>query len=322
MLLFASLLSNTSLERNQQIVLQMIQDVRAVTKNRTKHFAHHKHANKKYWRRNKYNKRTCRYKLLMVLYTCHHCIMHIIKLKHVLKNCATQTTKPSETTRKEKPKENGAEVNESTAAKTTQSNSMDQTMKGGAPPIGDHSQSAPDLGEDNDMVIPFGGGLDSTDWLSYRHISQCLKLLLHSKYSEARHQPSSGSAYEVCSVETLQGHLNNGAKGMPFVQDTDFPKVLHNTLRISSPSPTIVVGDHQQWRLLCIDAHSKTVSYIDPMGTCFPFEIQDMMKCKTGHRHHMEPPCMDTQTSERWTQLWNMGHMTKCAMDAILECSS
>ncbi len=106
MLLFASLLSDTSLEKNQQILLQMIRDVRAVTKNRIKHFAHPEHANNKYWRR---NKKTRTYKLLIVLYTCHQNIMHKIKLKHVLKSYATQTTKPSETTMKEKPKENGAE---------------------------------------------------------------------------------------------------------------------------------------------------------------------------------------------------------------------
>ena len=133
----------------------------------------------------------------------------MIKLKHALKNYATQTTKPSETAMKEKPKENGAEDNESMTAETTQSNSTDNKMKGGSPPIGDHSESAPDLGEDNDMLIPFGGRLDSRDWLSYVHISQCLKLLLHSQYPEAKHQPSSWSAYEVCSAETLQGHLSN-----------------------------------------------------------------------------------------------------------------
>ena len=83
------------------------------------------------------------YKLLIVLYTCQNCITHIIKL--ILKNRATQTSKPSETTMKEKPKENGAEANESTTGKTTQSNSKDKKMKGWSPPIGDHSENAPDL---------------------------------------------------------------------------------------------------------------------------------------------------------------------------------
>ena len=129
-------------------------------------------------------------------------------------------------------------------------------MNGRSPPIGDCLESAPDLGEDNDILIPFGGRLDGTEWLSYKHISQCLKLLLHIQNPEAKHQPSSGSAYEVCSAETLQGHLNNAAKGRPFAKDTDFPKVLHNTLQTSGPSSTIVMGDHQHWRLLGIHAQS------------------------------------------------------------------
>ena len=61
-------------------------------------------------------------------------------------------------------------------------------------------------------------------------------------------------------------------------KDTDFPQVLHNTLQTNGPSPTIVIGDHQHWRLLCIAAQSKTVSYIDPMGAGFPPKIQGMMK--------------------------------------------
>lgn len=62
----------------------------------------------------------------------------------------------------EKPKENGAGDHKSTTGKTTRSRSKPQKMKGGSPPVGDHKESAPDPGQDNDMLVPNGGRLDST----------------------------------------------------------------------------------------------------------------------------------------------------------------
>ncbi len=112
---------------------------------------------------------------------------------------------------------------------------------------------------------------------------------------------------------------------MPFVKDTDFPKVLHNTLQTSGPSPTTVVGDHQHWRLLCIDAQSNIVCYIDPMGTGFPLEIQGMMKAFyakqdtiTTWKHHVWKHKLQRDghnsgiwaiwLNEQWMQYWNAAH--------------
>ena len=188
---------------------------------------------------------------------------------------------------------------------------LDKSMIGGAPIGHQMLVNVTDLGEDNDLHLHFGGKQDSTDWLSYRQIHQCLELLLHTKYTAARHQPRFGSAHEVCSAETLTGHLNNAAKGLPFVRGTDIPKVIYETLQTNGPSPAIVIGNHVHWTVLCIHAPAKSVIYIDPTGAGFSNDVQQDVK--TFYRQH------DNTADWQHTQ-WNrtlQTHSHNCGIWAI-----
>ena len=150
----------------------------------------------------------------------------------------------------------------------------DEGLKGGAP---EHvsvpqanMQTTADLGNNNDLYLPFGGHPNSTDWLTYRHIHSCLEVLQNTKYATSRHHTR-----EICSVETLENHLFSAVHGP--VLPSNFPEVLHQSLQSHGPCPAIIVGDHQHWRVICIDAEHKVVNYIDPLGTTFPPRIKEML---------------------------------------------
>ena len=66
--------------------------------------------------------------------------------------------------------------------------------------------------------------------------------------------------------ETLASNLIKAGTGPVFEPDVDVPKILYETLQRDGPCPSIAVGDHLHWRVICIDARNKTIYFIYPFG--------------------------------------------------------
>ena len=117
---------------------------------------------------------------------------------------------------------------------------------------------------------------NGSKWLKSSHIDSCLTLLLHTQYRYASHQPTIGPAHEICSVGTLKNILRTASQ-KHLEPDTDFPKVLVGSLSTNGPCPSIVVGDGQHFKVICINAKTKTVDLIDPLGHDFRTDIKDQI---------------------------------------------
>ena len=98
-----------------------------------------------------------------------------------------------------------------------------ESIAGGGTPKNSSAGDKPDLGPYNDEYNLFGGKSTDSDWLSLKHISDCLELLLHTNYRYACHQPTTGSSHDVCSDRTLQNILDTAAEA-PSEKTQIFPK--------------------------------------------------------------------------------------------------
>lgn len=198
-----------------------------------------------------------------------------------------------------------------------------ESIAGGGTPKNSSAGDKPDLGPYNDEYNLFGGKSTDSDWLSLKHISDCLELLLHTNYRYACHQPTTGSSHDVCSDRTLQNILDTAAEGRPFRKDTDLPQVIFDTLQADGSCPAIVVGDDEHWRVICIDSRQQQVHYIDPFGSGFLPTIKSALmnfynKDRAANWDHLEwthklqhdgHNCgiWAIWIMEKWMQYWSQG---------------
>ena len=115
------------------------------------------------------------------------------------------------------------------------------------------------------------------DWLSAHQISSCLTLLLHTKYMSAVHQAAIGSAHMVCSDKTLKVLLHDASQ-TPLPAHADFTKVLLDSCSTEGPCPSIVMGDNLHFRIVCINAKTSIIDFVDPFGHGFPTEVRQLVQ--------------------------------------------
>ena len=135
----------------------------------------------------------------------------------------------------------------------------------------------------------------------------------------------------VCSKETLANNLIKAGTGPVFEPDVDVRKVLYETLRRDGPCPSIVVGDHVHWRLICIDARNKTIllTRLEELSSSH-IVLRLYKQCWTSMSSTMQMRPEQVSTGahrlqhdshncgiwaiwlmEQWMQYWSQGHITQ-----------
>ena len=128
-------------------------------------------------------------------------------------------------------------------------------------------------------------------------------------------------------LKHLQHHLQNAAKGPPFEWDTNLPRTMHDALSENGPCPAFVVGDYQHWRVFCINAKQKSVSYVDPIGSRTPTRMLAVFEdfydkndphakwqhIEWGHRLQTSHNCRiwSIWLMENWMKYWSQANQTQ-----------